>query len=375
MQIMSLDADAIIVGAGPGGASAAYFLVSQGYKVLVLEKAILPRYKTCGGAISNHILNFFPFSFDSIIEQRINRVTFAYDTKQVTVPVQPNSLAMVMRDRFDYHILQQSQAEVHQGLEVISVTQDAERVKVKTKTGETFQASYLIAADGANSRVAQALNLRKGKKLGGAIEIEVKVDKATLNAYRGKLLIGLGKVDAGYYWIFPKANHLSVGIGSFKRGERFMPKILKETMDEKGISLENSQQHAQPIPIRTRREQLQQGRVLLVGDAAGLVDPLTGEGIRHAVESAKLASDLISSGNVSAYTKRIEKIFANDLYWARLWARLIYGAQHWSFEWLLRNKVAVTDVVRILSNQISYKQTMAKLPLYLINLGSRLPLD
>jgi geranylgeranyl reductase family protein len=372
---VKLDADVIVVGAGPAGASAAYFLGQQGYKILVLEKASLPRYKPCGGGVPNSVFDFFPFSFGPVIEQRINQVTFAYHTRRVTLPVAPNSLTMVMRDHFDYYILQQAQAEIYQGLTVGSVSQDADRVMVKTKTGEIFHAKYLIAADGANSPVARSVGLREGKQLGVALEIETKVDNATLAAYEGRFLIGLGIVAYGYCWVFPKSNHLSVGIGTLKRGEKALPKLLRGAMDKLGISLAKSQQYAHPLPIRARREQLQQGRILLIGDAAGLVDPLTGEGIRHAIESAKLASDLIAADNVSEYTLLIEKMYANDLYWAQLWAKIIYGAQRFSFEWLIRNRQAVADIIRILSNQTNYRQVLAKLPLYLINFSNRIPLD
>lgn len=372
---MSLDADVIVAGAGPGGASAAYFLGERGCKVLVLEKAHLPRYKPCGGGVPNTVFNFFPFDFEPVIEQRINQATFVYGTRQFTQPVDANALTMVMRDRFDYHILQHAQAEVHEGVELASVSQDADRVQVTSKKGQTFQARYLIAADGANSPVARALGLREGKELGVAVELETEVDSATLADYQGRFLIGFGYLAAGYYWIFPKAHHLSIGIGTVKRGEKTMPSLLQEAMTNLGVSLEKNRRYAHPIPIRTRRERLHQGRVLLVGDAAGLVDPLTGEGIRHAVESAHIAAKAIIEGNVAQYTALIEKNYAADLGWARLLSHIIYNTQRYSFDWIMRNRLAFTDLMRILSNRMSYRQFVAKLPFYLLSLGSRLPLD
>jgi flavin-dependent dehydrogenase len=282
---------------------------------------------------------------------------------------------MVMRDQFDYHILQQAQAEVQPGVEVASVTQDGEKVRVTTKKGEAFQAKYLIAADGANSPVARSLGLREGKELGVALELETEVDSATLAAYHQRFLIGFGYLAAGYYWIFPKAHHLSIGIGTVKRGEKTMPQLLQEAMSNLGVSLEKNRRYAHPIPIRTRREQLQQGRVLLVGDAAGLVDPLTGEGIRHAVESAHIAARTIMAGNVAQYTRLIEKTYAGDLRWAGILSHIIYNTQQFSFDWIIRNRLAFTDLIRILSNRMSYRQFVAKLPLYVLSLGSRLPLD
>ena len=272
-------------------------------------------------------------------------------------------------------VLQQAQAEVHEGVEVASVTQTEDRVKVTTKKGETLQARYLVAADGANSPVARSVGLRAGKNLGVALEFETQVDSATLDAYRERFLVGFGYLAAGYYWIFPKAHHLSIGIGTFKRGEKTMPRLLQEAMANLGVSLESYKRYAHPIPIRTRRESLQQGRVLLVGDAAGLVDPLTGEGIRHAVESAHIATKAIISENVAQYTRMIDKNFAGDLDWAGVLAHIIYNTQHFSFDWIIRNRLAFTDLIRILSNRMSYRQFVAKLPFYILNFNDRLSVD
>ena len=67
--------DVIIIGGGPAGAAAAFFLGQAGRKVLVLEKEIFPRYKTCGGAVSARVLEQFPFSFEPVIRSRVNALS------------------------------------------------------------------------------------------------------------------------------------------------------------------------------------------------------------------------------------------------------------------------------------------------------------
>src|SRR6266542_4938850 len=104
--------DAIIVGGGPAGATAAFFLGQEGAKVSVLEKEKLPRYKTCGGAVSSRVLDQFPFSFDPVIEAKASTISYGFGNQIVTVPLPNSSLRMVMRADFDAHLLKHTRAEI-----------------------------------------------------------------------------------------------------------------------------------------------------------------------------------------------------------------------------------------------------------------------
>src|SRR5512141_900096 len=113
--------DVIIIGSGPAGSTAAYFLSTQGKKVLLLEKQLLPRYKTCGGGLSLQMLNIFPFSFDPVIENQVQKTTYALAGDSVTFDLPPQSIGMVMRDRFDSFILSHAQADVMTGQQVVAI--------------------------------------------------------------------------------------------------------------------------------------------------------------------------------------------------------------------------------------------------------------
>jgi len=369
--------DAIIVGAGPAGASAAFWLGEAGKRILVLEKEHLPRYKPCGGGVPKSVFGRFPFDFSPVIEREIGRARFRFrDGREVVTDLPDRPVAMVMRDRFDYHILRHARAEVRDGSPVIALRQDGAGVEVATHSGETFRARYLIGADGANSRVARTVGLRRGKQVGATIEVEVPADDDLLVEYADTALFLLGTPPFGYLWVFPKAEHLSVGIGTFFEKIPVMREILQREMARLGIQVEGAPQRGHPIPIYLRHEPLQQGRVLLAGDAARLVDPLLGEGIRHAVDSGRLAAEAVLADDLPGYTRRVQQEIGADLLWGSRWARLFYNHPEGSFELGVRNPLIIREFLRLLAGQTTYRRMAVRAPLdLLLGLGRRLPLE
>lgn len=372
-----MDYDAIVVGAGPAGSSTAYWLGEAGKRVLVLEKERLPRYKPCGGAVAKVVFDRFPFDLSSVVEREVSRVRFRFrDGREVAVDLPERPLVTVMRDRFDYHILQQASANVRDGCPVVAVQQDEAGVEVVTQAGETFSARYLVGADGANSRVARFAGLRKEKRMGVTIEAEVAADDSLLAEYADTALFLFGASRWGYLWVFPKAEHLSVGIGTFLGKAPTMKETLQQEMGRLGIEVVGARQRGHLLPTYVRHEPLHQGRVLLAGDAAGLVDPLLGEGIRHAVDSGKLAAEAVLAGDLPGYTKQVHREICADFLWGRLWARLFYDHPRWSFELILRNTDFVRDFLRMFAGRTTYRRMALRAPLdLLLRLGRRMPVS
>ncbi len=363
--------DVIIVGAGPGGATAAYFLGEARLRVLVIEKETLPRYKPCGGGLSARMLKeTFPFSFEPVIETQVKAVAYTFGGRAHVIPVPGGEVLTVMRDQFDAHLLAQARAEVWPGVSVRNVIELEDRVVVETGGGKTVESRYLIGADGANSVVARARGLRRGKTTAAAIEAEVWVASDVRQRVGDALWFIFGDIRHGYAWVFPKSDHLSVGIAALhpKHGE--LQAGLSRVAARYGISLEGAQLRGHPIPIYVRREAISTVRALLVGDAAGLADPFTGEGIRLAIKSGRIAAESIIAGRPGQYASRIHNEIGVCHTFGLGVAWLFYTFPRLCFMLGAPNPFITYAFVDMLSDRVSYPQvilqTIASLPVFAV---------
>jgi len=362
--------DVIIVGGGPAGGTAAYFLGQAGRRVLILEKEFLPRYKACGGGISIHMLEQFPFSFEPVIESKAKAISYAIGDEIVTVPLPDKSLRMVMRDKFDAFLLGHADAGIRQGVAVSAVREMEDGVIVESADGECIRGSYLIAADGANSVVARSLGLRYKKVMAGAIEVETAVPRNVLARFAGKPAFIFGEIGIGYLWIFPKSDHLSVGIGALRPQPGELQSTLSRVMTRYGIPIEGQPRKGHPLPIYTHREQISTSRTLLVGDAAGLVDPFSGEGIRFAIKSGRLAADAILSGHIERYATSVDRQIGCNHRLGMQLTNLFYSFPQPYFELGARNPFVTRAIMDMLADRIGYGgvllQSVGTLPLFLL---------
>jgi len=253
---------------------------------------------------------------------------------------------------------------------VIGVVEERDQVRVNTADGQELTARYLLGADGANSVVARALGLRQRKVLGAAIEAEVPVDGQTLAEYAQTALFEFGTVPGGYLWIFPKKEHLSVGIAVFDKSRADLRGILRGEMTKFGIELDGIPLHAHPLPVHWYHERLATERTLLVGDAAGLVDPFLGEGIRYAVRSARLAAEAIAEDEVKVYTSRVQQKIGTGLRRARWLARLFYGLPRLCFLLSVRHPRVVQTFADMLDERATYFDISKYIPSVLLGISS-----
>lgn len=356
--------DCIVIGAGPAGSTAARILAKQGFSVLVLEKEPWPRYKACGGGLTARAQKLIDFSLSDIVEDSISTVLVTWKKKdEVTLKFDTPLVSMVNRARFDDRLMQEARkagAEFLPETEVQSFAPSERGVKLTTNRGE-WEAAIVIAADGVESRFARVFN-SQGMQRGIAVENEIAVSPDRAAAERGRMRLNFGDIAHGYGWVFPKRNHLSVGIGSF------LPKIEDLTaknrhwLEQLGLDQEPvSKRQGYRIPLGGQKLTIAQGPILLAGDAAGLADPLSGEGIFYALRSGTLAAEAVvqaknqgSRQPSTVYTAKVEQELLPELHIARKLAHLFYSFSHFFYRMLQKDPTVAQSTLSPFLGQGTY---------------------
>jgi geranylgeranyl reductase family protein len=278
--------DAIVVGAGPAGSTCAYRLASAGVSVLLLDRARFPRDKPCGGAVTARALRELPVDIDGVVERVVSRFELRLRyrrgfSRAATVPL----AYMTQRRRLDSYLLARA---VDAGAELRDATAAAE-IRQDGVDGDC--AAVVIGADGANGVSRRALGSESRHRHAVALEGNFPHDNASFGRYTQRLVLEFGTIPGGYGWIFPKRDHLNVGVGGWKSEAPRLRRHLAQLCEAHGLdvaALEDVRGHH--LPFRTHGSALAQGRIALIGDAAGLADPLSGDGIYEAALSARLAA-------------------------------------------------------------------------------------
>ncbi len=283
--------DVAIVGAGPAGSTAAYRLARARARVLLIDKARFPRDKPCGGGLTMRAVRQLPYPVEPVVEDRITRArcrlrygpTIERESKQVLC-------LMTQRRRLDAFMVERA---VEAGVNF----RDGVRAEVESDTrlsvdGETIEVDALIGADGANGLTARTLGLGGAIVNGVALEGNLSYDELPAGDWRGALVLELATVPGGYGWIFPKGDHVNVGVGGWGEEGPNLRRHLRVLCEHHGIELRQlTGVRGHRLPMRRPGTVLARGRALLVGDAAGVLDPVSGDGIYEALITARLAAE------------------------------------------------------------------------------------
>ena len=297
--------DVLVVGAGPAGSATALHLARSGARVLLVDKARFPRDKPCGGGLTGRALRHLPCDVAPVVERVVDRMVLRarYRTTVDRTSREP-LIAMTQRRRLDLHLAEQAAAagaDFRDGARVSGVELDD--AGVTARIGEArVRASFLVGADGANGAVARAIGLGDGIVRGVALEGNVPWATLQSGDYETAAWVELGVVPGGYGWVFPKGDHANLGVGGWmEEGPRLRDHLdrLAHAHAIHPASLSDVRGHR--LPMRALGTPAARGRALLVGDAAGLVDPLSGDGMYEAFVSARLAGEAIVAGRPESY--------------------------------------------------------------------------
>jgi geranylgeranyl reductase family protein len=373
MAASSRTRDVAIVGAGPSGARAAYALARGGARVTIFD-ASHPREKPCGGGVTGRALAMVADAVRAAdwpaVVIRSARFTDSRHEQSAVVPLDDqglgprSALVVASRTAFDAALLaaaERAGARVDRS-RVTDIAIAADAVRLETTAG-TRHADFVIGADGANSLVRRRVTRPFRRD-----QLSIATGFFAHGVTSHEIVIEIVSDPPGYIWSFPRPDHLAVGIcGQADAGvtaaalRARTAAWIRATGIASGARLEP---YSWPIPSLSARDvervEVAGPRWCLVGDAAGLVDPMTREGIYFALASGQWAADALLTGNpAELYTLRLRQEATPEL--ARA-ARLKAGFFRPAFTGLLMRALQQSDGIRaVMADLIAGRQSYAGL--------------
>lgn len=326
MSAQRIETDVLVVGGGPGGAAAGYYLARQGIDVTVIDKATFPREKVCGdGLTPRSVAALLRMGIDTG-DARFERVKgLRVYSRRTTIELPwpelsswPDYGLVMPRAAFDAMLIERAQKAGARFLERTDAVEPileagwtvGARVRPageKEAQTDEIRARFVIAADGASSRFAKPAGVERddSRPLGIAARRYYRTDyhpgpwfESWLDLWEGDLLL------PGYGWLFPVAGgQINLGAGllntfkDFKKisAQRLFDAFASMLPDDWSISEKTADGRvlSGPLPMSFNRTPQVVPGMLLIGDAAGAVNPFNGEGIAYAMETAEIAAELI----------------------------------------------------------------------------------
>ena len=339
--------DVIIVGAGPAGATAALYAHRLGLKCILLDKSFFPRDKICGDALSGKSVRIMREldlldGLEKLDGATINRITFGSPNHKkfdINLEGTKNNTRIgkgfvIPREIFDNYLFEKAKiiTETREGFTVTDLIYNGNKLAgVRGKIGnkeEELRAPIIMGCDGANSIVARKL---------GLYEMDMKNTAVAIRCYYGGVkdltdqieLHYVNEVLPGYFWLFPAGKGLAnIGLGlsksDAKKEKRTLRQILEDVTQSEYFKdrFSDARQLEKPVgwnlPLGKIKRKNHGDGFMLLGDAAGLIDPFTGEGIGNAMVSSKYAMEVAAkakkSGNYSeSFFLEYHKLLWNEI--------------------------------------------------------------
>lgn len=323
--------DVIVVGGGPSGSMTAYWLAKAGVRVLLLDAKRFPRDKPCGGGVQEKAARRIPFDWQAVKRGTLHGISFSQAFSDKFRRTYPQPLVhSVLRTEFDEFLLraaQQAGAKVLEGVTVTRVLDEGAKGIVEAGR-DYFAARIVVGADGANGVSKQSLNVRSDYYWQSGLYCEVPEQYLVRDAIDYDCMrVDWGTLPSGYAWIFPKAGFANVGVGFPNTIGRSARPYLSRFLETEGVLKPGSAPaltfKGHQLPTLTGTTKLSKGTILLVGDAAGLIEPFTGDGISCALHSAEVAAEVIRQNlerprlELVEYEQRVRAEMGCEIMWSR----------------------------------------------------------
>ena len=375
--------DVAIVGAGPAGCSAANILAKEGYKVIILEKEKIPRFKCCAGGISLRCLNSLFLLHTDINEVSLQEYKgFALRYKDI---IAESNLGRtigwgVYRNDFDNFL---AKSAIYNGARIthekmLGFKEEKDRIKI-ISDNVNREAKILLAADGIRSLIRKNLDIKYDKnKIGFCLDVEVPSTHNKIDEFNDLLNLDFSYLDKGFAWVFPKrqANSINIGIGGYLTSiQNLKPSIYDifiNFLRTQKVECEPKNFSGALLPFGGTVDCFGKNNIILLGDAAGLGSPLDGEGIPYALESGIIAADSViqhfntNESLTNLYTDGIQAIKTEINQYAFTLQQKIFGSNSHRkriVEWCATNEYLIETISKIFTHILSYEEGVKKLSL------------
>ncbi|MFH1484886.1 MAG: geranylgeranyl reductase family protein [Chloroflexota bacterium] len=307
--------EVVVVGGGPCGSTLAYRLGRAGLRVALVEKIKGPKVKPCGGGLDATFSKWLPegMMVSHLIRDQITELVVLSGTREGRYPV-TGRLAMSCREELDTYLFAQAAStgiHSYRGVRVTGVEDQGTSYRIRGDLD--LQGRVVVGADGVYSVVAKQWGLGRPRTVYVGMDWTVRPPLSLVDRYRGKMTLELLPLPAiGYGWVFPKGDHLSVGVGLPYNRARHAHSMMREFLLGQGLYGYQATMRSWWIPFAQEGARFVKDGVLVVGDAAGLIDPGSGGGIGWGVCSGALAAEAIvrylsGEGTLAGYQRAVER--------------------------------------------------------------------
>lgn len=360
--------DAVIVGAGPSGSYLGYLLAKAGYRIVIVDKEVFPRDKVCGGGLSQKTVDLVEFDISPVIQRKMMGAYLNYQNQDTVIKdLGERGGAAVLRSEFDQYILEQARsagATFLSDCAFVDLQKSGDIVNVSTSKGE-YQAKFVIGADGVFSKVRKTVFGNDLVTYMPALEALVYVSPDVIDRFEDRVLFDFGGMPRGYGWIFPKRDHLNVGVFSIFDTHNIQ-EDLKAFMGRYKVlrDCQNIKQIGFAIPLKNTKRIFQKENIWLVGDAAGFAESFYGEGIYFALKSAVIASKAFQESfdepRSQRYSEYVHRELWDDLHYSELNAKMFFPMQKFGFYRMVRNEHVNYYFAELIAGRVGHKECFFK---------------